>query len=265
MSYHVVSLVETRRLGSPARKAVMMYCAHRANDDGTSVWSSKATIAAACEITRRTVITVMQDFVTEGLIRPSGRRACRGGSTIEYDIDLGAIRRLPEVQTGNAFTGEVSSPVNSVHTGSELSSPPVVNSVHPSSELSSPKPSFKHPMKLPLNDQGACAREFAALWSAYPRKVGKGAAEKAWAKARCLAPAAVIAAGLAAFCEATRGTETRFVPHLATWLNQRRWEDDPEHAANRGRSSTEDLRGLATISAADDLARLMPPKLKVIG
>lgn len=111
--------------------------------------------------------------------------------------------------------------------------------------------------------------EFDRVWSLYPRKVGKGAAEKAWLKARRSASFDEIAGPLAAFCENIRGTEQRFIPHLATWLNQRRWEDDQTHAANRNRTSDDDLRHLATIregaTAEDDLARLFDsPKLRLV-
>jgi hypothetical protein len=70
---------------------------------------------------------------------------------------------------------------------------------------------------------------FEAFWSAYPRKVGKASARKAWPKA-CkkleasrLVKAAVYWAGL--WLQA--GTDVQFIPHPATWLNGERWSDDP--------------------------------------
>lgn len=107
--------------------------------------------------------------------------------------------------------------------------------------------------------------EFDAIWNAYPRKVGKGAARKAWAKARKSAGFEEIARGIAAFSAVAGNTDQQFIPHLATWLNGERWNDDQSHAANRGRSSTEDLRHLSRVTASEDLARLMGPQLKVIG
>lgn len=71
--------------------------------------------------------------------------------------------------------------------------------------------------------------EFEDFWVAYPRKVGKAAAEKAWPKA-CkkleadrIVKAAVYWAGLWANAK----TDIQFIPHPATWLNGRRWDDDP--------------------------------------
>jgi hypothetical protein len=73
---------------------------------------------------------------------------------------------------------------------------------------------------------------FAEFWNHYPAKVGKGAALKAW-------PKAVREAG-GDHSEIVIGLKARlhlfnpeFVPNPATWLNQRRWEDDPEALLNR--------------------------------
>ncbi|MFO1144670.1 MAG: hypothetical protein U1E59_20300 [Amaricoccus sp.] len=103
----------------------------------------------------------------------------------------------------------------------------------------------------------ALVSEFERVWPYYPRQVGVGAARKAWVKARAKASYETIAASLRVFIPAVKGTPVDKIPHFATWLKGERWNDDHTHAANRGLTSTDDLRGLATISAADDVARLM--------
>lgn len=70
--------------------------------------------------------------------------------------------------------------------------------------------------------------EFDDFWSQYPRKVSKGTARKAWAKALKLASPDAIMAGLnnsIAFWE-REATATTFIPHASTWLNGERWEDE---------------------------------------
>jgi hypothetical protein len=75
----------------------------------------------------------------------------------------------------------------------------------------------------------ASASEFDTFWAAYPKKVGKGQAVKAWAAAAKRADVADIIAGLKAACASWKdaGTETRFIPNPATWLNGERWADEP--------------------------------------
>ena len=71
---------------------------------------------------------------------------------------------------------------------------------------------------------------FDEFWAECPRKVGKGAAAKAWAKATKKATPQQIIDGMKAAkaeWERTR-TETRFIPHPATWLNAERWADEIE-------------------------------------
>lgn len=69
--------------------------------------------------------------------------------------------------------------------------------------------------------------DFDSFWKHYPRKVGKGAAERAWKK---LQPSvSVIVAALAWQVKSEQWTKDngQFIPHPATYLNQRRWEDEP--------------------------------------
>ncbi|WP_435643388.1 hypothetical protein ACR9VJ_18245 [Streptomyces sp. H49] len=86
------------------------------------------------------------------------------------------------------------------------------------------KPSPRRPS--PPADAG-----FDDFWAAYPRKVAKGTARTAWAKAlkRGAEPADVIAAAARAAAQwRAAHTETRFIPHPATWLNGERYDDEPE-------------------------------------
>jgi hypothetical protein len=65
---------------------------------------------------------------------------------------------------------------------------------------------------------------FAEFWKLYPRRIGKGAAEKSWQKAVKVAPVDVILAGARNY---VWPTDPQFIPHPATWLNQHRWNDEP--------------------------------------
>lgn len=70
---------------------------------------------------------------------------------------------------------------------------------------------------------------FEAFWGDYPRKVAKADALKAFRAAMKLRPQPDIAAGLERWLTHWRAerTETTFIPHPATWLRGRRWEDQP--------------------------------------
>ncbi|MCY1391375.1 hypothetical protein D9M71_62140 [compost metagenome] len=76
---------------------------------------------------------------------------------------------------------------------------------------------------------------FDAFWSRYPRKTAKQAAVKAWAK---LKPDAALIAriteSLAKHCLSHDWLKDggQYVPHPATWLNGKRWEDEVKTPAN---------------------------------
>lgn len=70
---------------------------------------------------------------------------------------------------------------------------------------------------------------FKVFWKAYPRKSGKGSAEKAWAKiapSQKLFDEIMAALDVAKRCEQWLKDNGQFIPYPATWLNQKRWEDD---------------------------------------
>jgi hypothetical protein len=96
MSVGLLNLAQRKRLGSAARKAVMQFCAWKADDDGTEVFASKETIAQATELDRSTVIRTINAFVAEGLLHPAGKRRCSTGYTTKYAIDVTALERLED-------------------------------------------------------------------------------------------------------------------------------------------------------------------------
>lgn len=103
-------------------------------------------------------------------------------------------------------------------------------------------PTPTHPDITPRARKGGGSADFDAFWRAYPRKVAKDAATKAFAKAvRRITdpdPLAVILAGIE---RALPGwDDPQFIPHPSTWLNRGSWEDEaptpaktrPERPAN---------------------------------
>lgn len=71
---------------------------------------------------------------------------------------------------------------------------------------------------------------FAAFWSLYPRKVARPKAAQSFGKLTEAEQRAAIEA-IPKFAASWKWrTEPDYIPHPTTWLNQRRWEDDPPPA-----------------------------------
>jgi len=90
--------------------------------------------------------------------------------------------------------------------------------------------------------------DFETVWREYPRKVGKGAARKVWAR---LQPDTEMVQKIHDAIAWQRHQPQwlkdhgAFIPHLATWLNQERWEDEPFHGPTLSEKS---VRMLQTMS-----------------
>lgn len=69
------------------------------------------------------------------------------------------------------------------------------------------------------------AYTFPQFWNAYPRRVAKADAMKAWGKVPHEAEAILI--GLDRWCCSREWRDTLYVPYPATFLNRRQWEDEP--------------------------------------
>jgi len=68
----------------------------------------------------------------------------------------------------------------------------------------------------------AAASDFETFYSTYPRKVSKTNAEKAWKKQKC-----VLSEVMPSLQKQMKlWTDPQYIPHPATWINGRRWEDD---------------------------------------
>ncbi len=96
------------------------------------------------------------------------------------------------------------------------------------SETSSPRSPDK-----PASRNGADYSDaFLAFWTAYPRKKAKGAAWKAWkrTKDRPSLPDVLSAVERAKASKDWQKDGGEFIPHPATWINARGWEDEPDAA-----------------------------------
>ena len=68
---------------------------------------------------------------------------------------------------------------------------------------------------------------FLAFWDWYPKKKGKGAAWKAYCSIKKPTPMlSQIREAIETQIKTEDWNDPKFIPHPATWLNQRRWEDE---------------------------------------
>jgi len=113
---------------------------------------------------------------------------------------------------------------------------------------------LKEPSEEPYNSESVkrAATEFDEWYRHYPRKVARGAAEKAYRTARKEVSADVLLAGVLQYAAQRQGKNPEYTPYPATWLNSRRWTDEPP-APSQQMSILEIVQ--SAVSNADQLFR----------
>ena len=204
-------------------KMVLLVIADHANDEGTQSYPSQATIAEKASISIRTVQRAVHTLCSQGYIRmfkhSGGSANCREDRRPHlYQINLSKLR-------GDTVTGR--------HSDANGATLTTITGRH-----SRP---MNHPLEPSIEPSHQTA--FDEFWSAYPRKVGKQAAMKAYAKAIRLASTDEITAGALRYANDPNRVDA-FTAHPTTWLNAGRWADGPlpERIKTADEKRAEELR-----------------------
>lgn len=217
-----VLAIRTTTLTTAERFVLLALAEHAAPDaSGTLVaWPSATTLALETGLARPYVQECLKTLQRHGLVRQTGAKRRRVNV---YAVRLHVIRAWhhdrAEVSDEQTLNCQVSGQ-------SPVMSPDIEPPMEPPREP-------EHLPSPPATTATAQAAEFAAFWAAYPRRVGKQAATKAYAKARRIATAEAILEGVHRYVQADPQRPVHYTAHPATWLNQGRWEDDPDAIGGR--------------------------------
>lgn len=92
-----------------------------------------------------------------------------------------------------------------------------------------PEPEPQEPKNTPsraARARGVRDERFERFWAAYPRRKGKDAARKAWAKRKPDDDLVMVMLSSIEAQQASDQWQRGFIPYPATWLNEGRWQDD---------------------------------------
>ena len=196
MSHYMTALAMKQKGLKPATKIVLYWLADHHNETTGDCFPSIKRLVELCEMDRATVIRHLNNLVEIGIIK-----------RIERKRDNGS-------QTSNAYQIMLKN-----------ATPPVANC--------DPTPSQNcDPHNLVINNLGNINNtsnddfQFDMLYDNYPRKIGKGAARKAFKAALKKVSYDTLYAKVIDFYIEAEGKDQKYIPHMATWLNQERWEDE---------------------------------------
>lgn len=245
---------------SPRDRLVLITLGDMAKDATMQCWPSIKHLCGVTGYSERAVQAAVAALVSKGLITAQDRTGTSNLYTVRPDREGGA-------NSAGVAGGAKSAPLPKtagVRLAKTMSSPadsapkprvPTSKGNYPSSQtLPTLSPSAAQPT-LPLmrvirgeegrktatvqNAQQASARpeaEFDAFWRAYPKKVAKDDARRAYAKARKKVDASTILAVVRGY---RWNPDPQFVPYPASWLDKGHWQDEPptpEERQARGQS-----------------------------
>ena len=223
-------LADSKR--TPTQKNILLRLALYQNMTTGRLDPSIAGLAAGTATRDRTVQLALSRAERDGLIE----RDIGGGrdrSSYRLLLNAGAISSVESesvskpVQGGKPAIGET--PVHKetpVHTKTGTGARACTEGctvVHPNSENRKKNRKEGSRSGFHLSDP------FEEWWLLYPKRVSKGAAQKAYAKVMKanLATVEELKAGVMRYARERAGLDSQFTKHPATWLNQECWKDEP--------------------------------------
>jgi len=135
-------------------------------------------------------------------------------------------RAVIELETTRKFTEKQAENRSKPNKNKDLKSPPCD---HTDTDNTS---SLRSDVSIKPDFEAEFEQQF---WPAYPRRVGKGQALKAFRAARKQAELETILAGVRRYAEQRRGENPEYTRHASTWLNGQSWLDeaDPKFTHHR--------------------------------
>jgi len=201
-------------------------------------WTTNETFADLFGLSVGTVSRLISQLEKKGYVRCEMATTAKGSERRIYagifnvSVEQGGIDENDNTPSCQKRQGGIDENVKTLQYKNNI-----INNIPPISPYegdvggecpSKPKPKPKERCKPAVHYKPVA---FASLYDFYPRHVGRQAAQKAWDKLR---PSPEV---MSAICDAMKiqkayweavGTPKDKIPHLATWLNGRRWEDDPD-------------------------------------
>ena len=201
MSIEALNWAIKQPIYPPATKLILIVLANYCDEKG-SCYPSVSTLASICGVSGRQVRRCLSALQQSKMIRTEPR-IMRGGQT--------SNRYFLRVDVDDRGVGHQSHPLPDMDVTPPLT--PMTDHEPKDEPKDKPKETY--------------TSDFNAFWKIYPRKTAKFAAGKAYAKAvKSVSPKKLLSITMA-FAVNNSHTEMKFIPHASTWLNQKRYLDEP--------------------------------------
>ena len=219
MSHYMTALAMRQQGLKPATKIVLYWLADCHNSETGRCFPSLAFLCKKAEVGKTALVGHIDKLVELGLVeRKHHKRDDGGWAATSYILHL-----------HDPLFGNDTPPC------SENEQPLVRNA---NTNLGS--------NNLGSNNQKNTKKDlFPNFYAAYPRKIARGAAVNAWAKAIKKAEPEKIIEAARNFAEHSKDKDKKYLPYPAKWLNQEQWDDELEPDTKR--TTTDYLNSLFNV------------------
>lgn len=193
---------------SPAAVRVYGTLNRYANDNTGKCHPSRATIAKKCSINVKTVDRAIQELIALGAVTVEHRKV---DGTDEW--------------ASNEYTVIMSPP------GVKITPPWGKSDATGRDKNGKRTKASNNQSQEPDTSSSSVDDGFDLFWAHYPRKVGKGAARKAWKTALKKADVVLLQES-ALLYRLTCPKDPQYIAHPASWLNAERWADETDQPIN---------------------------------
>ena len=202
----------------PATKIVLYWIADHHNSETGACFPSLSKLADECEMSKRAVQGHIDTLSQAGLIQRLQRSRTNGSQTSNgYSLNLTKQpwQNLPPPLAESATPPWQNLPAHNL----------VTNNLG----------------KLTSKNTAISEELFEDLWSIYKKKVGKGQARKAYTAALRKVEHDKIHLALVEYVRSTQGDDKKYLPHLSTWLNGERWDDELQEKSLQDMTSEQQI------------------------
>jgi hypothetical protein len=224
MSYNAVRAVIDRSKAKGSARLLLVILAEHLNEKTRRCDPSVATLAREANTTPRTVARLLAELKVDGEIEIAtggGRNHCNAYT----------IRAAENPDSDDIVSDENPDTRDRVSSSETLTRVTGFDGETLTNQVRNTDTRVTQTIRNQKDSLTADDADFAAFWSAYPRKVAKPAALKAWRSAKDRPSLADLLAALDRHKGSEQWQSARFIPHPATWINQQRWDDEMPTAA----------------------------------
>lgn len=211
MSHYMTALAMKQKGLKPATKIVLYWLADHHNGETGKCFPSINRLAELSEMSRRAVEGHLDTLEKLGLITRVQQYRDTGGKTTNSYI-LGLTGTLSDTDDAQNLRMVCEKSAHGDTQNLRMNNL-VSNNLGNKTNISS-------------SDDDGVDYYFDQLWEEYPRKVGKAQAKKAFKTASKKINFYDLLPKYMAYVLTLKGKEEQFIPHLATWLNGERWNDE---------------------------------------